>query len=228
LQSEDFAMIDFARARRTMVDTQIRVNDVTDARIVDALLAVPREAFVAEAQRELAYIDADIAVSQAANGQPARYLIELMVLAKMLNAADIGPEDVVLDVGVATGYSAAVAAHLAGRVVALEDDAALVEAARANLSGIANVTVVQGPLAAGAPAEGPYDVILLEGAAEIVPDSLTGQLKDGGRLVAVVGTGRSAKCTVYTRIGGEISARPIFDAAIPPLPGFAAPRGFVF
>lgn len=221
-------MIDFARARRTMIDTQVRVNDVTDGRVVAALMAVPREDFVPAARRELAYIDDDIAVSEAAPGKPARYLIELMVLAKMLHAAGIQPEDKVLDIGVATGYSAAVLAELAATVVAVEEDEALVAAARTALAGRANVTVHAGPLAAGAPASGPYDVVLLEGAVEAVPQALLDQLKDGGRLVAVVGAGRAAKCLVHSRIGQEISARPIFDAAIPALPGFAAPRGFVF
>ncbi|MGL4290600.1 MAG: protein-L-isoaspartate O-methyltransferase family protein [Phreatobacter sp.] len=221
-------MIDFARARRTMVDTQIRVNDVTDARIIEALLSVPREAFVPEARRELAYIDDDVAVNEAANGRPARYLIELMVLAKMVHAAAIGPDDAVLDVGVATGYSSAVLARLAASVVALEEDEALVAAARQALASSGNVTVVAGTLAQGAAQQGPYDAILLEGAVEVVPEALFDQLKDGGRLVAVVGSGRAAKCLVHTRISNEISARPIFDAAIPVLPGFAAERGFVF
>ncbi|QCI68810.1 protein-L-isoaspartate O-methyltransferase family protein [Phreatobacter stygius] len=221
-------MIDFARARRTMVDTQIRVNDVTDGRIIEALMAVPREAFVPEARRELAYIDDDVAVSEASNGKPARYLIELMVLAKMVHAAAIGPADSVLDIGVTTGYSAAVLARLAAKVVAVEEDETLAAAARQALAASGNVTVVAGALAEGAPQQGPYDVILLEGAVEAVPEALFGQMKEGGRLVAVVGSGRAAKCLVHTRISGEISARPIFDAAIPPLPGFAAARGFVF
>lgn len=221
-------MIDFAQARRTMVDTQIRVNDVTDGRIVAALMAVPREDFVPAARRDLAYIDDDIAVSEPAAGKPARYLIELMVLAKMLHAAEIRSADKVLDIGVATGYSAAVLAEFAASVVAVEEDEALAAAARAALAGRANVTVEAGPLAAGAAAQGPYDVIMLEGAVEAVPQALLDQLKDGGRLVAVVGTGRAAKCLVHSRIGEEISARAVFDAAIPPLPGFAAARGFVF
>ncbi|CEJ13396.1 Protein-L-isoaspartate O-methyltransferase [bacterium YEK0313] len=221
-------MIDFAHARRTMVDTQIRVNDVTDGRIVAALMAVPREDFVPAARRELAYIDDDIAVSEASAGKSARYLIEPMILAKMLHAAEIRSEDKVLDIGVATGYSAAVLAGFAGAIVAVEEDETLAAAAREALGGKANVTVHAGPLAAGAPGNGPYDVIVLEGAVESVPQTLFDQLKDGGRLVAVVGTGRAAKCLVHTRIGQEISTRPVFDAAIPPLPGFAVVRGFVF
>lgn len=220
--------MDFARARRTMVDTQIRVNDVTDARIIEALLAVPREDFVPEARRTLAYLDDDLPVVEAAAGRPARYLVEPMILAKMLQTAAIEPEASVLDIGAASGYSTAVLARLAGSVTAVEEDEGLAASARAALASSQNVTLVQGPLAAGAPAHQPFDVILVEGAVEVVPDALLAQLKDGGRLVAVVGTGRAAKCLVHTNRGGEISARPVFDAAIPPLPGFAAHRGFVF
>jgi protein-L-isoaspartate(D-aspartate) O-methyltransferase len=221
-------MMDFARARRTMVDTQVRVNDVTDARIIEALMAVPREEFVPEARRELAYIDDDVPVLDAAAGKPARYLIEPMVLAKMLQAASVEPTHAVLDVGVATGYSSAVLARLADRVVAVEEDEALATGARDKLGALGNVAVATGSLAAGAPASGPYDVILIEGAVEVVPESLLSQLKEGGRLVAVVGTGRAAKCVVHARFGADISKRPIFDAAIPALPGFQAVRGFVF
>lgn len=219
-------MIDFARARRTMVDTQIRVNDVTDARIIDALSVVPRETFVPGSRRELAYLDDDALVSE--EGSAPRYLIEPMVLAKMIQAAAIEPGESVLDVGTATGYSAAVLAEIAAKVVALEEDAALAAAARTNLAGNSNVEVAEGPLASGAAAKGPFDVILLQGSAEVIPGALTDQLAEGGRLVAVVGLGRSAKCLVHTRLGGEISVRQVFDTALPLLPGFAAARGFVF
>jgi protein-L-isoaspartate(D-aspartate) O-methyltransferase len=221
-------MMDFARARRTMVDTQIRVNDVTDSRIIDALMDVPRENFVPESRRALAYLDDDLPVNGSGDGRPARYLVEPMVLAKMLHAAAIRPDDAVLDVGVATGYSAAILAHLATRVVALEQDAMLVATARSLLAARANVTVVEGPLVDGDSQRGPYDVIVLEGAVEVVPANLVKQLRQGGRLVAVVGRGRAAKCLVHTLRDGEVSVRPAFDAAIPALPGFEAPRGFVF
>lgn len=221
-------MIDYARARRTMVDTQVRVNDVTDTRIVDALMAVPREAFVPEARRALAYLDDDLPLNESRPGGAGRYLMEPMVFARMLQAAAIGEGERVLDVGSATGYPAAVLARLAGSVVALEEDEALAGAARTNLSGLANVTVATGPLAAGAAGLGPFDVILIEGAAGQVPQTLLAQLADGGRLVAVVGSGRAAKCLVHEKRGGEVSVRAAFDAAIPSLPGFEAPRGFVF
>ncbi len=221
-------MMDFARARRTMVDTQIRVNDVTDTRIVDALMAVPREDFVPEALRPLAYLDDDLAVKGEGGSRGARYLVEPVVLARMIQAAGIGAGDRVLDIGTATGYSSAVLARIAGSVVAVEEDGDLAARARTALGSDSRVALVEGTLGAGAAAQGPYDVILLEGAVEVVPQGLLGQLNEGGRLVAVVGTGRAAKCMVHVRIGEEFSVRPAFDAAIPLLPGFERPRGFVF
>lgn len=220
-------MMDFARARRTMVDTQIRVNDVTDSRIIDALMDVPRENFVPDSRRALAYLDDDLPVNESGEG-PARHLIEPMVLAKMLHAAAIRPDETVLDVGVATGYSAAILAHLAAHVVALEEDTALAATARSLLAPQANVAVVEGPLVDGASQRGPFDVIVLEGAVEVVPANLLKQLRQGGRLVAVVGRGRAAKCMLHTLRDDEVSVRPVFDAAIPALPGFEAPKAFVF
>lgn len=220
-------MMDFARARRTMVDTQIRVNDVTDSRIIDALMDVPRENFVPDSRRALAYLDDDLPVNESGEG-PARHLIEPMVLAKMFHAAAIRPDETVLDVGVATGYSAAILAHLAAHVVALEEDTALAATARSLLAPQANVAVVEGPLVDGASQRGPFDVIVLEGAVEVVPANLLKQLRQGGRLVAVVGRGRAAKCMVHTLRDDEVSVRPVFDAAIPALPGFEAPKAFVF
>lgn len=221
-------MMDFARARRTMIDTQIRVNDVTDSRIVDALMAVPRENFVPDALRPLAYLDDDLAVKGETGSRTTRYLVEPMVLARMIQAAGIGPADRVLDVGAATGYSSAVLGRIAGSVVALEEDGDLAAKARQALGGESHVVVVEATLCGGAADRGPFDVIILQGAAELVPQSLLAQLAEGGRLVAVVGTGRAAKCMVHVRIGQEFSIRPAFDAALPLLPGFAAPRGFVF
>lgn len=221
-------MIDYARARRTMVDTQIRVNDVTDARIVEALMAVPRETFVPEARRALAYLDDDLPLNEPAPGRAARYLMEPMVFARMLQAAAIGETDRVLDVGTATGYSAAVLSRLAGSVVALESDEPLAAEARRHLAGLPTVTVATGPLPDGAATLGPFDVILLEGSVETIPQSLVDQLADGGRLVAVVGSGRAARCQVHEKHGGAVGVRTVFDAAIPPLPGFELPRGFVF
>ena len=218
-------MADYAQARRVMVDRQVRTADVTDLRIIAALLDVPREAFVPVARRAVAYLDLDVPVSES-----GRALLKPMVFAKLLQAAAIRDTDHVLDVGCATGYSAAVLGKLAGHVVALEEDAAMARGASETLAqtGANNVAVVSGALAAGRAEDAPYDVIMVEGAAEVVPDSLLSQLKEGGRLVAVVGSGPMGKATLYRRVGGHASAVPVFDAAAPALPGFAKPAAFVF
>jgi protein-L-isoaspartate(D-aspartate) O-methyltransferase len=212
-------MVDYAQARRMMVDGQVRTADVTDLRIIAAMLAVPRERF-APGREAIAYLDIDLPVP----GGAGRALLKPMVFAKLLQAAEIGPDDTVLDIGCATGYSAAVLARLAGRVVALDDD----DAAPALLAGIPNVTVVTGALNAGWEQDARYDVIMIEGAAEVVPQALFGQLKDGGRLLAVVGAMPMGKATIYRVCGGHVSAHELFDAAAPALPGFAKPPAFVF
>ena len=223
-------MIDFTQLRRTMVDGQIRVNDVTDPRIIDAMLELPRERFVPESRASLAYLDGDPMVREGAVDRPARYLIEPMVLAKLVQALDLASGDRVLDVGSATGYSAAVLSRLAGQVIALEQDEELAARSRRILAelGVSNVEVVTGPLAAGAPGKGPFDAILLNGSVEVIPEVLFAQLADGGRLGAVVRSGPMGRAILHVRIGANVSKRPMFDAAIPPLPGFAAPRQFVF
>jgi len=223
-------MTDFAAARRMMVDSQVRTSDVTDPRIIAAMLELPRERFVPEDKADLAYLDLDIPVTPASAGQPARRLLKPMVLAKMVQAAEVAGRDHVLDVGCATGYSSALLAHLAQSVVALEEDDALVRHARENLraAGTENVTVVTGPLTQGWPAAAPYDAIFVNGATEIMPQALTRQLKEGGRLVAVLGRAPPGQAMLYRRVGGEVSGWPIFDAAAPLLPGFTAPPAFVF
>ena len=223
-------MIDYGRQRQVMVDGQLRVNDVTDQRILAAMLELPREKFVPAARAALAYVDEDISLRGTAAGKPARYLLEPMVLAKLVQALALSASDHVLDVGCGSGYSAALLSRLAGSVVALEEDPEFTPIATRLLAslGAANAKVVSGPLSAGAPQEGPYDAVLLEGSVEVVPEALTRSLKEGGRLAAVVGSGRSAKAMLYLRSGDVFSARPVFDAAIPPLPGFAAPKEFVF
>lgn len=220
-------MIDFAQARRTMVDGQVRVNDVTDAALIAAMLEVPREKFVPEARAQLAYIDDDLCVQEAAAGRAARYLMEPMVLARLLQALEIALGAKVLVVGCATGYSAAVLSRVAGSVIALEEDDTLAASAR-KLLRTANVEVVSGKAAAGWAAGAPYDAILIDGAIEELPASLTTQLKDGGRLAAVIRKDNAPKATVFVRTGGNVSARRLFDAAIPTLPGFEAPKTFVF
>lgn len=220
-------MIDFAQARRAMVDGQVRVNDVTDPALIAAMLDVPREQFVPEARATLAYIDDDLCVKEAEGGNPARYLMEPMVLAKMLQGLELTPESTVLDVGCATGYSSAVLSRLAGRVVALESDATLAAFAKRMVSA-PNTEVVSGPVSAGWAAGQPYDAILVGGAVEEIPEALTAQLRDGGRLVAVIRKDRASKAVLFTRTGDHVNARRLFDAAIPALPGFERPHGFVF
>lgn len=222
-------MVDFTKARATMVDCQIRTVDVTDYDVLDAFLAVPREAFVPAALQPLAYIDEDLLVSAA--GAPPRFVMEPGPLARLVQLAEILPTDKVLDLGTASGYSAAILSRLAASVVAVEPDAALAETAHANLAGlgIGNVTVVAAPLAAGHAAAAPYDVIIVEGAIELLPDAIAAQLAEGGRIVAVVGAnGLAAKATIYTRSGGSVSGRPVFNTHVRPLPEFARPKSFVF
>jgi protein-L-isoaspartate(D-aspartate) O-methyltransferase len=218
-------MTDFAAARRNMVDGQVRTADVTDLRVISAMLEVPREQFVAPAMAGLAYLDLDVPVGEGAS---SRRLVKPMVLAKLIQAADLKATDCVLDVGCVTGYAAAVLARIAGEVVALEQDAALADAARAALSALPNVGVASGPLADGWPQAAPYDAILLEGATEFAPETLFRQLKDGGRLVCVLGAGAGAKAMLYRCSGGEVGSRPLFDAAAPVLPGFVKPPEFAF
>jgi protein-L-isoaspartate(D-aspartate) O-methyltransferase len=215
-------MTDFAAARRNMVDGQVRTADVTDPRIISAMLEVRREAFLPPAKAALAYLDLDVPLGGG------RCLIKPMVLAKLIQAADLTGSDRVLDVGCATGYAAAVLARIAGEVVTLEQDAALAQAARAALASLANVTMQGGTLAEGWPQGGPYDAIVVEGATEVTPEALLRQLKDGGRLVCVLGSGPGAKAMLYRRSGHDSGGRVIFDAAAPLLPGFVKPPQFAF
>ena len=220
-------MPDFAAARRMMVDGQVRTSDVTDPRIIAAMLELPRQQFVPQRHAALAYVDRDVPLGDAPG---ARRLLKPMVLAKLIQAADIGPQDRVLDVACGSGYSSAVLARLAGAVVALEEDAALALKARENLAavGATNVEVVTGALPDGWQAGAPYGVILLNGAAERVPERLLRQLGEGGRLVGVVGRAPASRAVLYLSTGGQASGMPVFDAAAPPLPGFAEPPAFVF
>jgi protein-L-isoaspartate(D-aspartate) O-methyltransferase len=221
-------MTDFAAARRMMVDGQVRTSDVTDPRIIAAMLELARERFVPPANAGLAYLDLDVPVAPAPG--PGRRLLKPMVLAKMVQAAEVGAADHVLDVGCATGYSSALLARLAAFVVALEEDPALAALALANLGELAagKATVVTGPLTQGWPRHAPYDVIFLNGASEVVPRTLFAQLRDQGRLVAVIGRAPSCRAMIYRSIGGDVSAWPVFDASAQMLPGFSAPPQFVF
>lgn len=216
-------MFDAAKARRLMVEGQVRTADVTDADLLDAMLTIPRERFLPPALAPLAYLDDDIAIGKD------RALLRPMVLAKLIQAAHVGAKDRVLDIGCGTGYSSAVLARLAGAVIALEEDAELARQAKEALAVVgAKVEVVMGPLKAGWQAGAPYDVIFLNGATEIVPETLGGQLKPDGRLLGVYGRPPAAKATIYHVVEGRLVGRPIFDAAARLLPGFAAPPKFVF
>lgn len=213
-----------------MVDSQVRPSDITDRRIIRAMLDVPREAFVPPDQKALAYADRDLVVSGAA-GLGLRAILAPRTLAKLVQALDIDGGDTVLDVAAATGYSSAVLAKLAAKVVALESDITLAGAARGTLKdlGIVNVTVVEGDPKAGHPPLGPYDAILINGAVEEVPPALIGQIKDGGRLVAIVSSGgRAGRAVILQRTGSAMAETQDFDASAPLLPGFAKAKGFVF
>ncbi|MGF1594740.1 MAG: protein-L-isoaspartate O-methyltransferase [Kiloniellaceae bacterium] len=218
-------MTDFAAARLNMVESQIRTNKVTDPRLIEAFEAVPRERFVTDAQRGVAYIDEDLEIA------PGRYLMEPMVLARLLQAAAPRPGDMALVIGCGAGYSTAILARLVQTVVGLESDRGLMDRANRTLNAldVDNAVVVEGPLTAGYQKQAPYDVILFAGAVAEVPQVVKRQLADGGRLVAVVvddsGIGRG---TLIQRAGESFSARTLFDAATPLLPGFAREAGFVF
>jgi len=221
-------MSGFAAARQKMVDCQVRPSDVTDSRIIDAMLAVPREAFVPENQRAMAYLDLDLDISEG--GSAKRYLIKPVVIAKMLQAAEIGDTDRVLVTGWATGYTAAVVARLAGQVTATESDSGQAAKARAVLAqlGLGNVSFRAADPAEGDPANAPYDVIVLDGATEITPDRLYGQLKEGGRLVGVFATSKPPRAMIVTRSHGDFGHRALFDATVPVLPGLERRPEFVF
>ncbi|HEY1721102.1 MAG TPA: protein-L-isoaspartate O-methyltransferase [Magnetospirillaceae bacterium] len=217
--------MDFSVARHNMVENQVRTNRVTDARVLDALEAVPREAFVPEVFKSVAYLDGDIDVGGG------RRMLEPMVFARLLQNAAIQPHEVVLDIACGTGYSAAVLSKLASTVVALESDKALAARATALLAeqGDDNVAVVEGPLSAGDKAHGPYDVIIIEGSVAEVPDALAAQLADRGRLLAITKkSGSVGVASLTLRVGDTFSTRQLFDASGTMLSDFARKPGFVF
>ncbi len=222
--------IDFSQARVKMVDGQVRTTDVTDLNLITAMLDVPREEFVPAERRALAYIDEDIQIAPAQDGNAARFLMEASPLAKLLQLAAIAPGDIVLDVGCGTGYTSALLSKLASSVIALESDSFLAAQANEKLAaqGCDNVAVVQGELSKGYAGEAPYEVIFLGGAVESVPQALFEQLKEGGRLVAVEGRGNAAIAKIYLKSGGQVTARRAFNAAIKPLPGFESVPAFQF
>jgi len=215
-------MSEYATRRRMMVDTQVRPSDVTKFPIIDAMLSVPRETFVPGNKREAAYVGENLELAQG------RVMLEPRTLAKMLDALDIQPGDLVLDLGSGLGYSAAVIARLAQAVVAVEDDETMARDAETLLgeAGVDNVAVLQGPLAAGAAQHGPYDAIVIEGAVETIPAALADQLKEGGRIAALFMDGALGICRIGIKSGGAIGWRFAFNAAAPVLPGFEKDRDF--
>lgn len=219
-------MIDFVDARQKMIDSQLRPLDVTSPELLEAMLDLPRERFVPADRAAIAYLDRDVPVPDS----PGRSLLKPIVLARLIQAAQVGKTERVLVVGCATGYSAAVLSRLAGEVVALEQDAGLARQAREALGavGAGNVTVVTNPLKDGWPAGAPYDVIVVDGSMAVEPETLVRQLKEGGRLVGILGSGGAGVGTLYRVDRGEVSARPVFNAAAPTLPGFEKPAAFVF
>ncbi len=221
-------MTNFEILRQRMVDSQIRVSDVTDHRIIRAFLQTPRELFVPSGQKPFAYSDRDIPIGTGETGE--RFLLSPMTLAKMVQALQIEATNVVLDIGCGSGYSAAILAQLAASVVAVEEDEALVAAAEANLQTLsfANTAILQGRLTDGLASEGPFDAILISGGVEEVPEALTRQLNDHGRLVVVVVSQGSGQARLYERAGAQTSERPLFDVSAPILPGFRKAREFVF
>ena len=217
-------MADYKSRRTMMVDTQVRPSDVTKFPIIDALLSVPREEYVPDHKREAAYIGENVDLDGG------RVLLEVRTFAKMLDAVDVQPTDVVLDLGCGLGYSTAVLAQIADFVVAVEDDAARAEEAQLVLTsqGVDNAAVFEGKLADGAVKNGPYDVIILQGAVEMLPDPLLDQIKDGGRIIAIFAEDALGVVKIGRKIDGILNWRMAFNAGAPVLDGFAKEAVFSF
>lgn len=217
-------MNDFTAARRAMVDCQVRPSDVTHFGIIAAMLDVPRELFVPASMRSVAYSEAEIPLTAERALMPAR------TFAKMLEAVSIGADDLVLDLAPGTGYSSAVLSHLAAAVIAVEPDEGLAKLATGTIADLDldNVVVSTGNASDGDAAHGPYDIIVINGSVEAVPEALTDQLKPGGRLVAVFHESGAGQCRVLVRGPVKISGRYAFDASAPPVPGFEKERTFAF
>ncbi len=219
------APMDFDAARRHMIDSQVRPNGVNDPRVIAAIDKTPREAFFPSGFKHLAYADTEVAYGDG------RSLIKPRDFAKLLAALDPRPSDLALDIASGTGYAAAVLARLVDVVIGVEHDAELIEAAQEKWAelGVDRAVMIETEPAGGAPAEGPFDIVLIAQAVEIVPQALLDQLKDGGRLGAIVASGRLSKGLIYTRSGRAVSGRESFDAsARVVLPGFERPKSFIF
>ncbi|MFC0478867.1 protein-L-isoaspartate O-methyltransferase family protein [Gellertiella hungarica] len=214
--------MDYEAQRVKMVDNQVRTTDVTSHSVLSAFLTVPRENFVPEHLKALAYVDKDIELA------PGRYLTHASPVAKLLQLAAVSREDRVLEIGTGTGYVTALLALLAGSVVSVESDAALADTARKNLSSSENVKIVSGDLEKGAASDGPYDLVFLNGAVEEIPEQLFQQMKDGGRLIAVIGYGNASRAHLFVKERGTIGGTPEFNTAVKPLPGFRKAVEFQF
>lgn len=215
-------MSDFSARRTMMVDTQVRPNDVTKFPVIEAMLAIPREEFVPASRRAVAYSGENVEIAKD------RVLLEARTLAKMVDALDIQPTHLVLDLACGYGYSSAVIARMAEAVVAIEDDADMVAEAERRLAetNVFNVAVLQAELAAGAPKQGPYDAILIEGAVEEVPSAILDQLKEGGHIAALFSEGSLGIVRIGHRLNGRVNWRFAFHAHAPVLKGFTKERGF--
>ena len=217
--------MDYSAARHNMVENQIRVNRVTHQGIINAFGEIPREVFVPDNLATLAYVDEKLMITEG------RYLLQPMVLARLLQSAKIRPDDVVLEIGCGTGYSTAILASIANTVVAIEEDEGLAKQATNNMVelGVDNAAIMTSPLAEGYKKQHPYNAIVLSGSVAKVPESILAQLIDGGRLVTVVIKHDSlGKGVLMTKFGGSISTEEIFDAWTPILPGFELPPSFSF
>ncbi len=216
-------MTDFQTRRVVMVDTQVRPSDVTKFPIIAAMLAVPREVYVPADLREAAYVGGNVDISEG------RVVLEARTLAKLLDALDIQPDEMVLDVGCGLGYSTAVIARLADAVIAVEENAAhAAEAQRTlNQEGVDNAAVIAGPLAAGSAKHAPYDAMIVQGGVEVIASALLDQLKDGGRIGALFMEGALGVARIGYKTDGQITWRSVFNASAPVLPGFRAERAFV-
>jgi protein-L-isoaspartate(D-aspartate) O-methyltransferase len=216
-------LTDFQTRRVVMVDTQVRPSDVTKFPIIAAMLAVPREVYVPADRREAAYVGGNVDIGAG------RVVLEARTLAKLLDALDIQPDEVVLDVGCGLGYSTAVIARLADAVIAVEEDAAhAAEAQRTlNQEGVDNAAVIAGPLVAGSAKHGPYDAIIVQGGVEVIVTAILDQLKDGGRIGALFMEGALGVARIGYKADGQITWRSVFNASAPVLTGFRAERAFV-
>lgn len=220
------SVTDFDAARKAMIDSQIRPNKVIDEAVIAAFATVPREEFVPKSLQDVAYVDEDITLPGG------RYMVEAMIMGRMIQSLELKPTDNVLLIGAATGYSAAILSHLCASVIAIDNRTAAVEKAQDNLNKleIGNVAVLKNKLTEGYPAEGPYDAIIIEGGVETMPDALLAQLANDGRAVAVWRTSPRAQgeASIWTKSAGAATRRALFNAHVPTLTEFQAKSEFAF